>query len=257
MPAPETRLVALVALTLLVGGWLWWRGDAAAQGDAPGAVAAAPAACTPPESFAMPPLEPPDPAAVRRTPVTRYTLAISWSPGHCARNRGRDLAADDLQCRRPTGRFGFVLHGLWPETNGRNWPQYCRLVGPVAAETLRAQLCRTPSPDLLQHEWIRHGTCMAETPEEYFATAARLYDRVVMPDMAALATANATAGDLRRAFASANPGLSPAAVSVQLSDGNWLNEVRLCLDRSFAYADCPAGERGAADGQTMRVQPQR
>ncbi len=255
MPAPETRFVALVALILLAGGWLWWRGDVAAQTAAPATATAASAACVLPESFAMPPLERPDPGAVRRTPVTRYTLAISWSPGHCARTRDND--PDSLQCGVGAGQFGFVLHGLWPETNGRDWPQYCRNIGPVAAETLRAQLCRTPSPDLLQHEWIRHGTCMADTPEEYFATAARIYDRVVMPDMVALAAAGPTAGDLRRAFASANPGLSASAVSVQLSDGNWLNEVRLCMNRSFAYATCPPGERGAPDGQPMRVQPQR
>ena len=210
--------------------------------------------CQPPSDFAMPRLERVEPDAVRRTPVTRYTLALSWSPGFCAREG--DDAANALQCNGTSGRFGFVLHGLWPETNGRDWPQYCAPVRRIARQTLRQHLCMTPSPQLLQHEWTRHGSCMAASPEAYFAAAAQAYGRVTFPDMAMVGSSrNATVGDLRRAFVAANPGLSADMMAVQLRGGGWLDEVRLCLGRERRYQPCPMGERGANDTARIRIEP--
>ncbi len=212
--------------------------------------------CRPPQDFRMPRVEQVPRDAVRRTPVTRYTLALSWSPGYCARSRGG--AGDAIQCEGKAGRFGFVLHGLWPETNGRDWPQYCAPARAISRETLRQHLCMTPSPALLQHEWARHGTCMATSPEEYLDAAAQAYHRLAFPDMAALTiNRSATAGDLRRAFVRNNPGLTRAMVGVKLRDGGWLDEVRLCLDWQLAYTPCRVGERGANDGARLRIEPIR
>ncbi|HEU4652097.1 MAG TPA: ribonuclease T, partial [Croceibacterium sp.] len=53
---------------------------------------------------------------VRQAPVTGYTLALTWSPEFC---RTRAAAAvNDRQCSGRFGRFGFVVHGLWPEGRG-------------------------------------------------------------------------------------------------------------------------------------------
>lgn len=210
--------------------------------------------CQPPADFAMPRVRRPDPADIRRTPVTRYTLALSWSPGFCARG-GQWAEPNSMQCSGRNGRFGFILHGLWPETQGRNWPQYCRPARAIPSDTLRQHLCMTPSPDLLQHEWERHGTCMSATPEAYLSEAARIYDRVVMPDMAVLIRDGATAGAIRRAFVTANPGLQTGMIAITGRSGGWLEEVRLCLDRRLSYTACPAGERGLADGARVRIQP--
>ena len=38
-----------------------------------------------------------------------YVLALAWSPTYCAKNPG-----NTWQCA-PRRRFGFVVHGLWPE----------------------------------------------------------------------------------------------------------------------------------------------
>ncbi|MGI9404557.1 MAG: hypothetical protein ACR2OF_08650, partial [Hyphomicrobium sp.] len=42
-----------------------------------------------------------------------YALVLSWSPTECLTStRGRS----DAQCARRDGkRYGFVLHGLWPQ----------------------------------------------------------------------------------------------------------------------------------------------
>ena len=91
----------------------------------------------------------------RMLPTASYTLAVSWSPGYC---RTRSNRADArFQCGTDN-RFGFVLHGLWPDGQGREWPQYCRAAPKLAASTIRQNLCVTPSAQLIQHEWAKHGT---------------------------------------------------------------------------------------------------
>lgn len=202
----------------------------------------------------MPRPEPVRPDEVRRTPVTNYQLTLSWSPQHCrdVRGRGRDV----LQCGGQAGRFGFVLHGLWPETDSRDWPQYCRPAGQVPRSVIARNLCMTPSPELIQHEWARHGTCMARSPDRYFRAARILFDSVRYPDMAALA--RETTLDVwafSRAFAAANPGLRSNMFTVHVTRGGWLDEVRICLDRRFRRARCPSHLRGAPPGTRIRIAP--
>lgn len=213
-------------------------------------------ACAMPQDFRMPRVDRVDPSEVRRTPVTRYSLTYSWSPQYCfsQRERGRDGGADDLQCGGQAGTFGFVLHGLWPETTGSNWPQYCRPATAVSRATLRRHLCMTPSPELLQHEWERHGSCMATTPEAYFDQAAALHRNVRFPDMAALAARrDLTVGDLRRAISEANVRIPVDAIAVSQNRGGWLNEVRLCLNLRFRATRCAPSSRGEPDSARLRI----
>ena len=255
MPVPnlESKFAGAVFVAIFAGClWLLWPAQ-----DATDEIAMAPdqdRSCVAPADFAMPRIEQVERAAVRRTAVTRYTLALSWSPGFCAREG--DDTDNVMQCDGATGRFGFVLHGLWPETDGRDWPQYCAPVRLVSRETLRQHLCMTPSPQLLQHEWTRHGSCMAATPEEYFAAAAQAFDRVRFPDMVMLGGGRAVrVGDLRRAFVAANPSLSADMISVQVRGGDWLDEVRLCLGPDQNYQSCPMAELGASDASPLRIEP--
>jgi ribonuclease T2 len=193
----------------------------------------------------------------RVIPIGSYTLALSWSPEYCS-SRGQ---RDRFQCGGRDNRFGFILHGLWPNGVGAQWPQYCRAVQPLPPKVLRANLCATPSADLLQHEWSKHGTCMSGTPEAYFDRARGLYAAVRFPGMAKLVRGGElTRGAFSSAFLAANkrtaPDLKADAIRVRLTRDGWLEEVRLCLDRSFRYTSCPrnAGAPGAA-GQRMRIRP--
>lgn len=189
---------------------------------------------------------------VRQLPVTGYTLALSWAPEYC---RGKEQsAADRIECSGDYGRFGLVLHGLWPESRGTVWPQWCPTGRRLSPALLRQNLCMTPSAELLAHEWAKHGACMAKTPERYFARARQLWSALTPPDLDLLSHDKAlTAGMVRKAFADANPAFRPEQIGLLLSERGWLREVRLCYSKSFKPERC-AGERfGPADTASVNI----
>ena len=212
--------------------------------------------CRAPKYASRPALELPEKAQVRRTPVFGYTLALSWSPEQC-RGRERDPAMR-YQCSGDIGEFGFVLHGLWPETNGPRYPQYCRSVGVLSRETVRRNMCMTPTPQLQQHEWAKHGTCMAKTPEAYFGAARLLYHAIQFPDMVRLSRQSErgtplSAQGISEAFSDLNEGLPADAIKVTTNGKGWLEEVRICLGKDFKPRRCPRFMQGASRKATVKV----
>jgi len=217
----------------------------------PGVAQAQALSCAVPDVIPVPRPRAPEPA--RLMPTVRHTLALSWSPQFC-RGKGHDTS---FQCG-PSVRFGFILHGLWPEGADGAWPQYCRSPGTVPPRVVREMLCTSPSPDLMQNEWARHGTCGWKEPAEYFATGRRLFQTLRFPDMPALSRRDdLTVERFKTIFTRLNarvPGLTPDGIRVRLAPGGWLEEVWLCLDRRLAQDACPADQRGdAADRQRIRI----
>ena len=95
--------------------------------------------CRVPPSVSVPQITPDGPS--KRLPVTGYSLSLSWSPEYC---RGKEeRSGDAMQCSGRSGRFGFVLHGLWPEGANGRWPQWC----PTP---------RAPSPALVRQHRLTH-----------------------------------------------------------------------------------------------------
>lgn len=187
----------------------------------------------------------------RLLPTGGYTLAISWSPEFC-RSRG-DQPSAAFQCDGGN-RFGFVLHGLWPDGVGKDWPQYCRATGLLPDPVVRGALCATPSAQLLQHEWAKHGTCMpGYTPADYFRRSNALYAKLRYPQMEALSRRPLTAGGLATAIARVNPGLRATGMRITTRPGGWLDEVWICLDRRFRYRTCPAHQGGVAPKTRVKI----
>ncbi|RVT40682.1 ribonuclease T2 family protein [Sphingobium algorifonticola] len=228
---------------------------------APAAALAQVEQCTPPRTVPRPRPDLPSASQPKRVlPIGGYTLAITWSPQYCA---GKTGARDAFQCANRTARFGFTLHGLWPDGVGKDWPQYCRATGILSRATIRQNMCVTPSAQLIQHEWAKHGTCMTANgqpngqpirPDAYFGKSRALYQALRFPDMAALARRESvTAGQIARAVADANPGIRPDMMRVTATRDGWLDELWLCLDRRFRYAKCPAHQGGVNEGAKVRV----
>ena len=212
--------------------------------------------CRAPKYLPRPALELPEPGQVRRTPVDGYILALSWSREHC-RGRERDPAMR-FQCSGEIGDFGFVLHGLWPEAKGPNYPQYCRNVGVLSRKLVADNICMTPSPQLLQHEWAKHGTCMTKTPETYFGAAKLLFGALQFPDMTRLSRqvergTPLTARAVAQSFADLNDGLPAEAVKIKTNGKGWLQEVRICLGKDLKPRRCPAFTQGVPDKAVIKI----
>ena len=117
---------------------------------------------------------------------------------------------------------------------------------------MRRNLCLTPSPDLIVHEWAKHGACMARSPEGYFKAGAALMGSLRFPDMAALSRNPAlTAGDLRAALRKRMPALPAAAIRVKANARGWLEEVQVCYGKDFMPAPC--ADRGAGDDAALKI----
>jgi ribonuclease T2 len=212
--------------------------------------------CRAPKFLPRPALELPEAGQARRIPVAGYVLALSWSREQC-RARERDPAMR-FQCSGDIGDFGFVLHGLWPEAKSSSYPQYCRSVGVLPRKIVAQNICMTPSPQLLQHEWAKHGTCMAKTPEAYFGAARLLFNAIAFPDMQRLSQqvergTPLTAAGLAAAFAEINDGLPTTAIKVKTSRKGWLEGFNICLGKDFRPRRCPSFTRGAADAAPIKV----
>lgn len=196
----------------------------------------------------------PPPGRTVNAPLTGYILALSWSPQFC-KERGNEKK-NAAQCGGP-GKYGFVLHGLWPDGAGQNDPQWCKRVPPVSPEVMKQYFCATPSAGLLQYEWAKHGSCIESEAERYFSTASRLYAALEFPDMEALSRSQTDVGTFAAAFVATNPGLSADMVRVDVTQLGWLKEVRLCVGKDYRPVSCPRDIGGSAADTKLKIWPAR
>lgn len=220
----------------------------------PGVALAQAGQCRLPEVIARPKVEGPTADEPKRVlPIGYYTLAISWTPQYC--KTARPVARNAFQCGSDND-FGFTLHGLWPDGYGKEWPQYCKPAGVLPRKVVRDHLCATPSVQLIQHEWVKHGTCMPTTPTKFFALSRKLYHAVRYPDMAALAQRSTlSAQDFAKVFAAENKGMVADGIRLNVTRDGALSEVWICMDRNYRYMACPPQQGGVRDRAQLRIEP--
>lgn len=205
--------------------------------------------CRVPARVELPRIAPDGP--VRRSPVTGYTLALSWSPEFCRGREGR--SGDRRQCSGREGRFGMVVHGLWPD-GPRNWPQWCAPAVRPTPGDVRANLCLSPSTSLVARQWAKHGSCMTQRPATYFKVTRILWNGLAMPDLDRVSREDGlTAGTIRTRFVDANPGWKASAIGVKLDERGWLEELRLCYDKRFMPKACDRSRFGAKDASQAKI----
>jgi ribonuclease T2 len=175
-----------------------------------------------------------------------YVLSLSWSPEHCASLAG---ARDTVQCAEER-RYGFVVHGLWPQYE-RGFPESCDAPSPVTPANSQRMLPLMPSRQLIQHEWQTHGTCSGLDQITYFDTIQRARGGLRVPAgyTAPVQEINVSPVDVKRKFVAANPGFGEDSVRV-LCSGRFLSEVRVCLSKELKPRSCGADLR-----DTCRVDP--
>jgi ribonuclease T2 len=173
-----------------------------------------------------------------------YSLVLSWSPTHCASPEGQD---DDTQCARRDGRrYGFILHGLWPQYE-RGYPEDCptRARPYVPQSVIDAMLDIMPSKGLIIHEYRKHGTCSGLSPDAYFQTARRFYASLKLPERFRSPSQPQFLDprELVRDFVDVNPQLKPDMVAVACrGPGSRFREVRICFTKAGAFRSCGRNE---------------
>lgn len=208
-------------------------------------------ACAVPRQVTPAPVEvPPADEIHTDIPTAAYLLALYWSPEACRSG----IAESDKAIQCQANRFGFTVHGLWPNGPDRVHPRYCKPGAQISLKTVKANLCMTPSPWLLQHEWQAHGTCEWATPEAYFAKARAVRQTLNVPDLKPGPGDWMTAGQVRDAFLKRNRGLTRDGLNVRVKKDNRLTEVWVCLDLAFKPAACRGGN-GTPDRVAVRVTP--
>lgn len=125
-------------------------------------------------------------------PGRDYLLAMSWQPAFC------ESRPTKPECRSQTAeRFDaahFTLHGLWPQPRTNTYcgvgaeeqdldrkRRWTGLAAPALTPETRAALAEVMpgvQSGLDRHEWIKHGTCYSETPEEYFSESIALVRQI-------------------------------------------------------------------------------
>jgi ribonuclease T2 len=232
----------------MIGRWI----AAAAALGLPAVAHAQAFSCAVPATIAPPRPELPSAREPRRVlPIGGYTLAITWAPQYCHHAKGRSGAA--FECGSGN-RFGFTLHGLWPDGVGKTWPQYCRATPVLPTALIRQHLCANPSVQLTQHEWAKHGTCTTDTPATFLSRSRRLYGRLRYPDMDRLSRRrDLTAGTFAAALARMNPGLHANMMRITANRQGWLEEVWICLGTDYRYRVCPSFETSLPATQRLKI----
>jgi ribonuclease T2 len=180
-----------------------------------------------------------------------YVLALSWSPGFCE-------ASGDVKGRRQCrsgASLGFVVHGLWPQTE-RGYPAFCEPGGrsPSRPALEHAQGV-FPEEGLARYQWRKHGTCTGLSPAEYFQSARRARDLIRIPDRLDRPSVDTRvlAPEIERAFMQANPGLRPEMIAVECGR-RIFQEVRICLNRDLrGFRSCPEVDRAGCRSTAIVV----
>ena len=183
-----------------------------------------------------------------------YLLSLSWSPAFCLES------SDSAQCHGPR-RFGFVVHGLWPQ-NETGWPEHCAGGDEVPESVVEGILDLMPARGLVFHEWSAHGTCSGLDPTQFFGLVRRAYGTIVVPP--SLVSPNSeieqSPGAIVNAFLEANPRLPAQSVVATCTrqGAPRLREVHVCFERSLAPRACSAdAQREACRAPSVIVPPIR
>ena len=182
-----------------------------------------------------------------------YVLSLSWSPEFCASPAGK---GDKLQCG--TGRrFGFVVHGLWPQYE-RGYPQSCSTEPGPDKELTEKMLAIMPSPKLIRHEWEKHGTCSGLNAAKYFGAVEKARRDVQVPAefQSPDQTISIEPAKLKKKFLETNKDWSAKSAAL-LCGGRYLRELRVCLTKDLKARDCGVDVRDACKAAKVTLRPVR
>ena len=165
-----------------------------------------------------------------------YVLSLSYAPNFCAQSGQHDPG----ECG-PGKYFGFVVHGLWPESNEGSGPENCGS-SVVPTDIVSDTVKYIPTESLIQHEWKTHGTCSGLNVKDYFAAVKKARDAVSIPPYlrAPSLKRDMAPAEILRSFAVSNTSFPMDSFRVAcITATRDLQEVRVCLDKNLSPISCP------------------
>jgi len=157
-----------------------------------------------------------------------YVLALSWSPEFCHSHPTKPECA--------SGKFGFVVHGLWPQY-ADGYPENCSTAPGLADPSRMSDIM--PDVGLVAHEWTTHGTCSGLDADSYFKLVRRAFESLKVPmRLAAPKQAfSITPQELKEQFVAANPRLKAEELAVSCGN-NYLTGIDVCFDKQLQPRVC-------------------
>ncbi|XP_012935047.1 ribonuclease Oy [Aplysia californica] len=176
-----------------------------------------------------------------------------WPPTSCYIYFGKE------KCHGiPAVVKGWTIHGLWPSGPGSHYPEYCNhslKFDYNKIKSLGAQLLtqwpnldsESKTTELWSHEWEKHGTCAVSvsrlsTEFDYFNVTLGIHG--ALNTTGALAKRGITpsddpytASDIYNALL-AEYGVKPNIVCEKKDEKYYLDQVYVCLSKSFVAQDC-------------------
>ncbi len=180
-----------------------------------------------------------------------YVVSLSWSPAYCSTH-----PQDKNQCG---GRgFGFILHGLWPQKSAGGYPENCAPTSEPSRAMVQKTMAFMPSEKLINHEWIKHGTCTGLTGDQYLELADKAFSSINIPAAFQMPkeSAEMTVPQILAAFSQANPTIAEESMSLKCSKGE-LEEVRICVDMQLKPKACGKGVRTQCGKEAVQVRAMR
>jgi ribonuclease T2 len=176
-----------------------------------------------------------------------YVLTLSWSPVYCEQH-----PQDREQCGAK--RYGFVLHGLWPQYENGGFPSSCASSSRLDEDARALGRGIFPSEKLVAHEWQKHGTCSGLDAKAFFKAADDARNAIRIPPELepGTRTRETTAQAVSRSIRDANPRITNRGLAVVCS-GPELAEVRVCLSKDLQPIACGAGVRTQCRSSAIRV----
>jgi ribonuclease T2 len=162
-----------------------------------------------------------------------YVLSLTWVPGFCARH------SDPQEC---AGDIGFALHGLWPESRS-GYPSNCANEE-LPAQTRSEFVDLFPSAGMIDHEWLKHGTCTGLGPRDYFETTREIRAAIHIPPefQKSVALRPADGGTIKARFIADNPSLRENDLVLVCSHAVVV-ELHVCVGKDGSPRACEAWER--------------
>jgi ribonuclease T2 len=182
-----------------------------------------------------------------------YLLSLSYAPDFCAQPAGNK---DPRECGSGR-RTGFVVHGLWPQSESGRGPEDCGSVSPVSQDIIRTTLAYIPSESLIQHEWTTHGSCSGLSSATYFALVRQARDAIKIPDdlKAPGKQLQLDSSEVEAKFAAANPNFPKGAFRASCYRDAELQEMRISLNKDLSPRVFAGG--GGSCTRTVLIRPVR